>query len=630
CGSKCVDLQTDPANCGGCGLVCGCSLPCSLGKCSLSCQGGTTKCGCKCVDTQTDPTNCGGCGKPCAPGEVCSAGACAFACLGGATKCGSKCVDLQLDPANCGGCGKACAQGEVCSGGACGLACAGGTTKCGSKCVDVANDPASCGGCGKACAQGEVCVQGACKIACGQGLTNCGGKCADMQGDAANCGGCGKVCAGICTAGACVGTGKHLWSKRFGDASNQMGYGIAADGAGNAFVTGDLQGTADFGGGPLASAGGADIFVAKLDPAGSHLWGKRFGDGSEQHGRDIAVDGAGNVLVTGYFQGSIDFGGGLLTAGGWNVFVAKLDPTGAHLWSKRCTGGDELGWSVAADGAGNVLIAGEFVMTMDCGGGPLVGAGGRDIFVAKLDSTGKHVWSKRFGDSAYQHALSIATDGSDNVLVTGFFEGNIDFGGGLLTSAGADDVFVAKLDKDGKHLWSKRFGDGSGQSADGVVADASGNVLLAGSFGGSVDFGGGPLTSAGKSDIFVAKLDPSGTHLWSKRFGNAGDQYAKSIAVDGQGNAVVTGYFDGAVDFGGGVLPSAGTYDILAAKFAPAGGHLWSKRFGDGSNQLGYDIAADGLGNVLMTGEFQGTVDFGAGPLTSAGLRDIFVAKLGP
>ena len=182
-------------------------------------------------------------------------------------------------------------------------------------------------------------------------------------------------------------------------------------------------------------------------------------------------------------------------------------------------------------------------------------------------STGKHLWSKGFGDGSHQAAEAVAVDASGNVIVTGNFEGTVDFGGGALTSAGSGDIFVAKFGSDGAHLWSKCFGDGSIKIAYAVVDDASGNVIVTGYIEDTVDFGGGALTSAGGWDIFVAKFGSEGAHLWSKRFGDGSDQAAEAVAVDASGNAMVTGYFDGTVDFGGGALTSAGSFDIFVAKF---------------------------------------------------------------
>ena len=180
------------------------------------------------------------------------------------------------------------------------------------------------------------------------------------------------------------------------------------------------------------------------------------------------------------------------------------------------------------------------------------------------------------------------------------------------------------------HLWSQGFGNGTGQEGWGVAFDPSGNVVMTGYFYGTMDFGGDTLTSVVNSDIFLAKYDANGTHLWSQQFGDADYQFGYSVAFDAVGNVVMTGNFAGTVDFGGGPLTSAGVDDIFLAKFDANGTHLWSQGFGDASNfQDGYSVAFDPSGNVVMTGQFGGTVDFGGGTLTSAGQSDIFLAKFG-
>jgi hypothetical protein len=364
---------------------------------------------------------------------------------------------------------------------------------------------------------------------------------------------------------------------------------------------------------------------------GKHLWSKRFGDGSNQHAKAAAVDASGNVIVAGDFWGTVDFGGGALTdAGDEDIFVAKFGPDGAQLWSKRFGDVDaQYTQSVAIDALGNVIVAGDFWGSVDFGGGALTCAGNGDIFVAKFGSDGAHLWSERFGDGGHQYADAVAVDASGNVIVTGSFYGTVDFGGGALTSAGGEDIFIAKFASDGAHLWSKRFGGGSDQKPTAVAVDASGNVIVTGYFYDAVDFGGGALTSAGLKDIFVAKFDPDGAHLWSKRFGDGSDEESTAVAVDALGNAIVTGFFWGVVDFGGGALTCAGPYDIFVAKFGSDGAHLWSKRFGDGNVQHANAVAVDASGSVIVTGDFKGTVDFGGGALTSAGGSDIFVAKFG-
>jgi FlgD Ig-like domain len=417
------------------------------------------------------------------------------------------------------------------------------------------------------------------------------------------------------------------WSKSFGDEEYQYSRSVAIDGSGSIFLSGSINGAVNFGGGPLPYAF-SDISLAKFDVNGNHLWSKRFGDFFNQNPQALATDGSGNVIISGFYGGSVDFGGGTLTSlAGANLFLAKFDASGNYIWSKSF--GDTLyssedGMWVATDASDNVIVTAEFDGTIDFGGGALTSAGSLDIAVAKFDAAGNHIWSKNFGDASFQIPQDVATDGFGNVVITGYFGGSADFGGGPLMSGGLD-MFVAELDSGGNHLWSKNFGGALGYS---VATDGLGNVVTTGLFNGTVDFGGGPLTEAGGGDIFVAKFDLNGNHLWSKTFGNADFQYCQSVATDGANNVVITASFPGTVDFGGGPLTSAGYDDIFVAKLDANGNHLWSQRFGDADwSDTSTSVAADGSGNIAITGYFPGTVDFGGGPLTSAGGQDIFLAR---
>ncbi len=421
----------------------------------------------------------------------------------------------------------------------------------------------------------------------------------------------------------------HQWSKRFGTALNQIGNGVATDGSYNVIVTGELNGTADFGGGPLTSGGNADVFLAKFDINGAHLWSKRFGGALNQIGYSVAANASGGIAITGDLNGTADFGGGLLTsAGNTDVFVARFDAGGTHSWSKRF--GDatvQTGTSVAMDGAGNVIVTGELSGTADFGGGPLTSAGGVDVFVAKFDASGNHLWSKRYGAASDQLCNSVDVDGSGNIFITGELNGTTDFGGGPLTSAGNTDIFLVKIDANGNHVWSKSFGATQSQICYAVSTDGPGNAVIVGELRGTTDFGGGVLTSAGAADIFVVKFDTNGNHLWSKRFGAAGNQSGFSVVGYGSGGVAITGQFSGTTDFGGGPLTSAGGQDAFLVKLDAGGNHLWSQRFGDPQTETGYSVAVDGWGDVVFTGRFAGVINFGGAPLTSAGGYDAFLTK---
>jgi hypothetical protein len=380
----------------------------------------------------------------------------------------------------------------------------------------------------------------------------------------------------------------------------------------------------------------------------------RAGSTTEDQGNAIARDATGNVYITGHFEGTVDFDPGvgtvnLTSAGGYDIFVAKYTPAGALVWAKGMGGAamDE-GLGIAVDAAGNVFTTGHFSGTADfdpgAGMASLTSAGSFDIFVSELDSSGNFLFAKRMGGTSLDFASGIAVDASGNVLTTGHFEGAADFDPGAgtvsLTSAGADDIFVSKLDSSGNFVWAKGMGGTSFDQGTGIAVDASGNVLTTGWFIGTADFDPGAgtvrLTSAGSLDIFVSKLDSSGNFVFAKGMGGTSLDEAHGIAVDASGNVLTTGRFRGAADFDPGAgtvrLTSAGDSDIFVSKLDGNGNFLFAKGMGGTGLDQGLGIAVDASGNVLTTGRFQGAADFDPGAatvsLTSAGSDDIFVSKL--
>jgi hypothetical protein len=420
--------------------------------------------------------------------------------------------------------------------------------------------------------------------------------------------------------------GKPIWSDRAGDDAEQHAFSTAADSAGNVLVTGTFSGSMDFGGCPLSKVGDAGLFVVKLDPSGACLWSKSAGDLGTQFGDGVTVDSDGSILLTGYFTGTMDLGGCPLSkAVGTGLFVAKLDPLGECLWIKSAGDpGIQFSQGVAVDHSNNILVTGYFFAALDFGGCPLTKTGSSGLFVAKLDPSGACLWSKGGGDAT---GYSVATDGASNVLVTGTLTGAMDFGGCPLSKAGDTGLFVAKLDPSGACVWNKGAGNASGY---GIALDGKDNVLTTGLFTGAMDFGGCPLSKPGSSGLFVAKLDSLGACLWSKDAGDLGSQSGQDIAVDSVDNVVVTGYFKESLDFGQGSIACAGYSDVFILKLDTDGKYVWSQRGGGPSSDLGMGVAVDGADNVLVTGDFNETANFGAGPLVSAGGPDVFVAKFGP
>lgn len=424
-------------------------------------------------------------------------------------------------------------------------------------------------------------------------------------------------------------TPSHYWSKHYGGTSADQGFTVDVDEAGNVFLVGSLIGTGSFGGASMTSAGGADIVLAKYNSNGVHRWSKRFGSTGTDLPAAVAVDHEGNVFLGGEFNGTVDFGGDPLTSAGvGDMIVAKFNTDGVHLWSQRFGGADpDRVREIVVDGSDNIYFTGSFTTGVDFGGGLLTG-NGLQAFLAKFDPDGTHIWSAGYGGTLTQIGNDLVLDSAGNVIFTGVFEFTIDLGGGTFTNFGLLDVFLAKYNSNGVHQWSRQFGGTASDNGNAVTIDGSGNVALAGNFNGTASFGGTALVSAGLSDIFLAKYDASGIHQWSQRFGGTDNDTANEIGTNGV-DLFITGNFLNTVDFGGGGLVSAGSGDVFVAKYRTDGVHVWSDNFGGASNDLGHALDVDDSGDLLLAGAYNATIDFGGGPLPSFGSVDAYLVKFG-
>ncbi len=281
---------------------------------------------------------------------------------------------------------------------------------------------------------------------------------------------------------------------------------------------------------------------------------------------------------------------------------------------------------VRVDSFGHVVVAGVFSGTMTTTVGQLASAGESDIFLLKLDSCGKLMWSKRFGSAAPDELAGLALDPEGNIILSGVAFGPFDFGGasvGTVYSA----AYLVKLGPDGREQWTRQFGnDGESQYSRAVVADIQGNLFWAGSHEGAIDFGGLILTNSGKST--VVKFSPLGAPLWGKALGGSGDQELSELAPDAAGRLNFGGVHEGLV-IDRQVLPRSGQTDVFTGAFDSDGALDWAKTFGSGAMSA-LSMIANPAGDVYLAGPLQGTADFGGGDLTGQSTSSAFVASLSP
>ncbi|MBK9418889.1 MAG: hypothetical protein IPN62_16810 [Flavobacteriales bacterium] len=381
------------------------------------------------------------------------------------------------------------------------------------------------------------------------------------------------------------------------------------------------------------AAGSFDVFLTKTDAAGNFIWAKRFGGTSQELARSVAVDGAGNVLITGQFMGTADFdpnaGTALRTAtGSSDIFIAKLDPLGNLTWAHAIGGSDQdVGWDVTTDPAGNVHVCGQFSATVDldpgAGANQLTATGSTDVFALKLDPAGGFVWAKGAGGVFPDVAYSLALDAAGNVITVGMYQTSVDFDPSaavlLLPSAGQYDMFIWKLSPAGGLVWATRMGGIVDDSWNSVAVDALGNIGVTGMFNDVADLDPGAgtvaLTSAGQGDIAMAKYTAAGALLWAARAGGSNHEVGLGIVADAAGDLTATGYFQSAIDFdpGPGVVmytATGGGQDIFVLELSATGALNCVEVFGSSFPDAGYAIANAPAGSVALACMFSGSVDF--------------------
>lgn len=303
----------------------------------------------------------------------------------------------------------------------------------------------------------------------------------------------------------------------------------------------------------------------------------------------------------------------------------------------------DLPRTICADASGNVFSGGKFSGTVTFSSttsSTYTASGANDAFITKHDALGNFVWVKTFGATIDDEITSITTDASGNVYITGVFGGTTDFdpGPGVYNlTAANNDVFVLKLNAAGDFVWAAGLGGSSLDISASIAVDATGAVYTTGRFSGTADFDPSAsvvgLTSAGMSDVFVSKLDPSGNYVWAVHMGGPQNDAGIRLRLDPGGDIVVTGHYRSTATFttsgGTSTLTSSGSDDIFICRLNSSGIVLWAKSVGATQQDNVNSLELDADGNVYTLGGFNGSGDFdpGAGVASLTG-TGTFISKL--
>ncbi|MGK4002038.1 hypothetical protein WMF31_05400 [Sorangium sp. So ce1036] len=427
--------------------------------------------------------------------------------------------------------------------------------------------------------------------------------------------------------------------------------------AGHVLALGALLSTAS-----CAQVLGLDEFEdCDEDSCSGVVWAKGFGNVDFVYPESAGVDSRGNVIVSGTFRDTVDFGGSPLISSYMAFFLAKLRPDGSHAFSRKILVDDEDGalsprLTVLPDDS--VVLTGFYEQSVDLGDGDLVKTptpGGDGCFVARFSPDGELLWKRNlFTGTAHAFVLDLTSTPDGDVVLVGSFEREMNLGTSTLTTA-STDAFITRLNGEtGAERWSLQLGDAKDTTATttieatAVAADPDGNIIVGGRFTGfsQSGFEEGYIPSPSGAGAFVLKLVPTGVRQWTSVLQGEGEAWVSDIDVDARGHVLAGGALTGTIgittDGVSGVQQTSGAADsdILLVKLSSAGSHVWSLKFGDESPQfdvdvdlssrspLGVHVAVDSAGDIALGAGVAGAVDFGGGLLDGRGDRDWTVAKI--
>lgn len=463
----------------------------------------------------------------------------------------------------------------------------------------------------------------------------------------------------------CLNAQSFQWGGTYGGFGEDVLRDMHTDASGNTYSTGYFTDTADFdisaSEANLTSNGFYDVYVLKTNGEGGYEWAVNVGGESFDYGVGITTDTDGNVYVTGYYDGTVDFDPGagvanITAIGGGDIFILKLNADGEFLWAKSVGGtGYEESTAIAVSSTGTVTVLGYFYEPADFNPGPdefiLTSEGASDTFLENLDANGDFISAQRYGGSDLDLALDMKISGTNEIFIAGYFEGTTDFDPSnsgefnLTSSTEGFSSYLLHLNSAGELVFAGATHDGNVE-VRGLAVDANDNVYLTGHFNGTVNLNPDGtntdyvFTSENVSNGFAMKINPVGILEWARPIESDDTVFGFDIAVDATGNVFTTGYFAATADFD--PDPSA-TFNLTKQSANATDAYMWAMdtdghlvnafTFGGADFLDTHKIGADAQGYVYLSGHFESTVDIN--PLdgetlevTAIDFRDNYLIKM--
>ncbi len=495
---------------------------------------------------------------------------------------------------------------------------------------------------GSACGAGGACLSGFCTddVCCEKA---CAGECESCarpgeEGlcrlhDAATDPDEECIDAGVCDGAGRCASGEHIFSTGVVSDGNQYAYDVVVDSQDNVIMTGLFFGSVDFGGGKLFNDGAYDYFIAKFDKTGKHLFSKQIRRSGQNNnsGLALAIGTNDNIILGGHFTGTIDMDGDFVTSvDGYDAFIMALDANGAHVWGKVYGGSGDQRITAVTADANGNIYAAGQFSSSINFDGNSLTATDVDAFLTKFDGTGKVVWAKDYGEQGNDFMRAVEMDPQGNIIASGYFYGSVDMGFGTVSSVDNADVFVMRVAPDGTSLLAKHYGGQEYDSLRSMTVDNAGRVTLSGTYAGDITLGQDTLSAGQGYQQYVVNLDDKLEPLWAKSLASTDAWWAASPVASDSSGNVFVGRTINATIMDENMQIVPDVVDMVVTKFASDGTRLWSHLLTGAGGDYLSQLATDSGGAVWLTGYFEETLSLGGTGLTSSSGFDVFLGQLSP
>lgn len=358
--------------------------------------------------------------------------------------------------------------------------------------------------------------------------------------------------------------------------------------------------------------------------------------GEQTRIRDVVVMSDGSRVVAGSFRGVLHITGSpdsLIAATTDDFFLAAFRPDGSLAWRRAFPNGNLYECKLARDGSDNLYLAGSYGGNTNVGGTALTGYGLNDVMIARLNSDSAPVWVQGTGTVENDYAFDVVTASDGGMFVCGNAGDEMTIAGEDVGQIGKEAGYLVKVNPNGVGSWSATAATSSLSSCNALARASNGDILVVGSYAGTVDIGGEVLPAgAGARSMFIARFSNTGDPVRNTRIlASTSSAVYPSAMTQANGNIVIVGGLTGTADFdvnsGAGELTAAGGSGAFVALYKDDGTFQWARVFGS-TDPVDISYVKYTGSDLVIAGGFEGTLTLDATNLTDMGQADVFMAHL--